>query len=503
MSAGDGQKDPGDITMTDWNDNRSPKVIRKRQKRNIDVTGEFFPNETNRKNLEGKYVRMTGPKKENLKDLNPILLERLLNNLASGFSDCRRNRDGQVTFMTKNANQARALIGKRNLQISPTQTIEVEFSLIESLNSSRGTIFGADLVNIPIEGEDALLPHLKKFGVSQIERIKTRGKDGQLEFRGLHVLTFDSRNLPEEISVGFLKYTVKEWVPSPMKCQFCLEFRHTKNRCPNNIKLCKKCNNIEHEDDCQVQKCHHCSPPNDAHESFSRNCPVMKMEKKICSEKVARNITFKEARKLVEDQVNIDFSNALRTGMEENRKEINKIDKEQKEAEMIVEELQRKIEKLKQTRAIIKKLREEQEELLTQNSELSFGLEFEVPEENETDFDSNDDDDDEALDTSQSTTTSTPLPKNLTSTASKQQHTGAIPKTKIDIKLATEEKIKKYELRNTSVPKKVTSEMLNKLNETDAALYKKFVNENPKVKPYYLKNASGKLTFCKSVFPSK
>jgi hypothetical protein len=500
MAAKYGQKDPGGVIM-DWNDDKSPQVVRKRHKRNIDITTEIFSNDKRGQNFEGKYVRMTGPTKESLKDVNPIVLTRILNDMASGFSDCRRNREGQVSFMTKNASQAKALIGKRNLQIGPTQTIEVEFSFIESLNCSRGTIFGHDLVNIPIEGDDALLPHLKKFGVSKIERIKTRGKDGHLDFRGLHVLTFDTRNLPSEITVGFLKYTVKEWVPSPMKCQFCLAFGHTKNRCTSGIKLCRKCNNAEHADECHMEKCHHCSPPGDEHESFSRNCPVMKKEKRICEEKVARNISFKEARKLVEDQTNNDFSSALRRGTDENRLAINNIDEEQKEAELILEELQRKVEKLKQTRAMIQELRQQQADLITQNSELAYGLEFNDFEDDEMESNLIEEDD---IVESQITEINTPRPSNLTTTISESQQTstGTIQKrTVAEIKAATEKKNKNYELRSTNIPKKVTEEMFIKFNETDAAQYRKFVKANPKVKPYYVKDASGKINFCGSVFP--
>jgi hypothetical protein len=497
MWAKNGHQDSGG-GMTSCYDEKSPQTVRKRPKRNIDITSEFFSNERTGQQAEGKYVRMTGPTKESLSDINPILLTRILNNMAGGFSDCRRNKDGQVSFMTRNANQARALIGKKNLQIGPTNTIEVEITLIESLNSSRGTIFGSDLVNIPIEGEDALLPHLKQFGVTNIEKIKTRGKDGHLDFKGLHVLTFDTRNLPSEVTVGFLKYSVKEWVPSPMKCQFCLAFGHTKNRCTNNIKLCRKCNNQEHEDECHVEKCHHCTPPNDGHESFSRNCPVMKKERRICEEKVARGISFKDARKLVEEQANMDFSNALRKGKEENRQAITNIDEEQKEAELILEELQRKVQKLKQTRQMIQELRKQEAELITENSDLAFGLEFDAPEEDDMEFDSNCDGDDVV------NNISTPRPSSsmVTITESQQTHTDTPPKrTVAEIKSATEKKQRNYELRNTNIPKKLTEEVYNKFNETDAAQYRKFVNANPKVKPYYVKNAGGKITFCGPVFP--
>jgi hypothetical protein len=480
--------------MGNLNDDRSPPAVRKRfRQSNENPTAYFFGN-PNESNIEGKYVRITGETKESLIGINPIVLTRILDNLAAGFTDCRRNRDGQITFMSRNAQQAKNLIGKKKLQISPTNTIVVEFSMIDSLNCSRGTIFGSDLVNIPIDGEDALLPHLKKDGVIAIERIKTRGKDGNLEFRGLHVLTFDRRNPPPEIKVGFLNYTVKEWIPSPMKCQFCLEFGHTKNRCSKGIKLCRKCNNTEHEDQCHVIKCHSCHPPNDVHESFSANCPVMKKEKRICQEKVARNVSFPEARKIVEEELKNGFVDALRKGINENREEINKIDEEQKIAEMVLEELQRKVEKLKKTKQMIQQLRQQESELLTQNSEMAYGLEF-TDDDSEMQFESENEDESD----SQTVITETPL-------ENEQKKTTSVTEKLNQKRVSVENRSfspKKYDLRNSNAPKIVTAEIHNKFNEATITQYNKFVTANPRVAPHYIKSPNGKFTICGPVFSSQ
>ncbi len=468
----------------------SPPALRKRHRPSNETPTTFFFGNRNEHDIEGKYVRIIAENEGSLTKVNPIILEKILDNVASGHTDCRRNKDGQISFKTKTAQQAKKLIGKKTLQISPTEQIVVEFSLIDSLNCSRGTVFGTDLLNIPIEGENGLLPHLKKYGVVAIEGIKTRGKDGQLDFRGLHVLTFDMREPPEEIRVGFLKYTVKKWIPSPMKCQFCLDYGHTKNRCKKGIKLCRKCDNPEHEGQCQTIKCHVCLPPKDDHESFAAVCPRMKKEKKICQEKVARNISYAEAKKVVEDEVELEFSKALRQGISGNREEIDKIDLEQKEADLILEELKRKVEKLKQTREEIKRLRAEEEELTIQNSELASGLEF-PEEDSEMQYDSANENEgyfDSQLSVTE--TSSKSAPEYVTTTTEKPKPVPAKNKP------PTETKQKTYDLRNQNVPKIVTAEIFKKLSEDNVVEYQKIASANPTSRPHYIKNSNGKITIC-------
>jgi hypothetical protein len=495
MSADTGQPVQG-RKGTNQNNDPSPPAVRKRFRHSNETPTSFFFGNRNEHDTEGKYVRITGETEGSLTKINPIVLEKILDNIATGHSDCRRNKNGQISFKTKTAQQAKNLIGKRNLQISPTEMITVEFSMIDSLNCSRGTVFGTDLLNIPIDGENGLLPHLKKDGVIAIEGIKTRGKDGNLDFRGLHVLTFDMREPPEEIKVGFLKYTVKKWIPSPMKCQYCLDYGHTKNRCEKGIKLCRKCDKAEHEGQCETVKCHVCLPPKDDHESFSAVCPRMKKEKKICQEKVARNITFAEAKKIVEDEGNLEFASALRQGMNDNRQEINKIDLEQKEADLILEELRRKVDRLKKTREEIQRLRAEEADLITQNSDLAYGLEFPV-DDSEMLFDSANENNEDSqsqlsiigasLESAQSSAPTT-FEKSKPVSITTKQSTQTNPKT--------------YELRNQNVPKLVTAEIYRTFNEATLAQYKKFANANPNIQPHF-KNLNGKISFCPPVFPSK
>jgi len=114
------------------NDDQSPPALRKRFRPSNETSTTFFFGNRNEHDTEGKYVRIVGETEGSLTEINPIVLEKILDNVASGHTDCRRNKDGQISFKTKTALQAKNLLGKKNLQISPTKSIVVEFSLIDS-----------------------------------------------------------------------------------------------------------------------------------------------------------------------------------------------------------------------------------------------------------------------------------------------------------------------------------------------------------------------------------
>jgi hypothetical protein len=265
-------------------------------------------------NPGGLYVQITSNSETKIGDVNAIVMERWLQDNFSGYSDCRRSRDGNLVLLTKTKQQAEISTSITEIQTGPEKRIPVSVKLMANLNTCKGTIFGSDLLKIPLEGPDGLLEYLSANGVANIERLKTRSKNGNLEEMGLHVLTFNNRRHPTEVKVGYLNYSVKTWYPSPLKCQHCLEFGHTKNRCGKQIIRCKKCSNEIHDGDCS-SKCFHCDPPKDHHSAFSRDCPVMKHEVDICRLKVDQNISFKAAREQLAPQRGRNYAEAVKSGL--------------------------------------------------------------------------------------------------------------------------------------------------------------------------------------------
>jgi hypothetical protein len=56
-------------------------------------------------------------------------------------------------------------------------------------------------------------------------------RDGQRRRNGIHILTFATRELPDNVLCGYERYSVNKFYPNPLRCGICCEFGHTKNWC--------------------------------------------------------------------------------------------------------------------------------------------------------------------------------------------------------------------------------------------------------------------------------
>ncbi|GBO22526.1 hypothetical protein AVEN_231462-1 [Araneus ventricosus] len=97
-----------------------------------------------------------------------------------------------------------------------------------------------------------------------------------------------------------MRLSVRTYIPNPLRCFKCQRFGHSKTSCRGTL-TCARCAEVGHEStDCtRVEKCVNCKGE---HTSFSRNCFAWKQEKEIISTKIKKQISFQEARKLVQSQ---------------------------------------------------------------------------------------------------------------------------------------------------------------------------------------------------------
>ena len=110
-------------------------------------------------------------------------------------------------------------------------------------------------------------------------------------------LTFNTPEMPKEITVGYLKVKVALFVPNPMRCFNCNKFGRTSQRCKVAVK-CMGCGKDKHEGQCEGPKlCSNCNGP---HASSAKDCPVWQKEKEIQRVRIEKRVSFPEARELVE-----------------------------------------------------------------------------------------------------------------------------------------------------------------------------------------------------------
>ena len=114
------------------------------------------------------------------------------------------------------------------------------------------------------------------------------------------VFTFNTSILPKQLKVAFLRVSVDPYIPNPLRCYACQVFGHHENKC-HREEICANCGQPKHsadETDCKrPPKCVNCK---EDHPANSKQCQAWHTEKEILKVKYTRNISFPEARKIVD-----------------------------------------------------------------------------------------------------------------------------------------------------------------------------------------------------------
>ncbi|GBM76578.1 hypothetical protein AVEN_254405-1 [Araneus ventricosus] len=118
------------------------------------------------------------------------------------------------------------------------------------------------------------------------------------------ILTFNTPRLPEYIKAGYVRCSVRPYIPNPLRCFKCQRFGHSKTNYRGTL-TCARCAVAGHESTgcTAVEKCVNCQGN---HTSFSRSCPKWELEKEIVTTKFKNNMSFPEARRRVKAQTPIE-----------------------------------------------------------------------------------------------------------------------------------------------------------------------------------------------------
>ena len=165
-----------------------------------------------------------------------------------------------------------------------------------SLNTSKGVVRSSELSLCTL---DELKSHLQNQGVIDIKRISIKRND-EIINTNTYIITFNKSSLPKELKVGYNLIKVNPYIPNPLGCFNCHKFGHHKTKCLKSP-VCKKCgeSGSDHIELCSDNpiKCANCQGNNPAD---SRDCLVWKREKEINTLKYTNNISFPEARKIIQ-----------------------------------------------------------------------------------------------------------------------------------------------------------------------------------------------------------
>ena len=166
-----------------------------------------------------------------------------------------------------------------------------------SLNSSKGVVRSAELSLCTLE---EIKSHLKTQSVTDVKRITFKRNDQTIS-TDTYILTFGKPQIPKELKVGYNLIKVNPYIPNPLRCYNCQMFGHHEQKCLKSP-VCKKCG--ESGSDHIELSCHNtpkCVNCKGNHPADSRDCVAWKREKEINTIKYTNNISFPEARKIVEN----------------------------------------------------------------------------------------------------------------------------------------------------------------------------------------------------------
>ncbi|GBL98414.1 hypothetical protein AVEN_187746-1 [Araneus ventricosus] len=167
----------------------------------------------------------------------PFLVEKALTSSIGDAKSTKKLRSGDLLVEVESPKQAKEITKLKSLS-----TIPVSVKPHATLNSSKGVISCGELLN---ETEEKITEELKSQGVIHVRRITIR-RDGQLLNTKHLILTFDSNKLPEHIKAGYMRLSVRTYIPNPLRCFKCQRFGHSKTSCRGTL-TCARCAEVGHE----------------------------------------------------------------------------------------------------------------------------------------------------------------------------------------------------------------------------------------------------------------
>ena len=116
----------------------------------------------------------------------------------------------------------------------------------------------------------------------------------------MYILICNKSIIPKKIEIRFYLKKVEQYIHSSLRCFECIKYWHHKKTTEDvqHVEdVTKKAPDHMNEDCPNKNKGSNCQ---DRHPNFSRSCNMYRRETKIIEKKYRRNITFLEARKIVE-----------------------------------------------------------------------------------------------------------------------------------------------------------------------------------------------------------
>ena len=199
------------------------------------------------------------------------------------------------------------------LKIKMFHNIKVKTCSHKTLNKSKGVVRSAELSLCSIE---EIEKELKNHGVLKAKRM-TSWRNNQPIKTNTYILTFDKPKLLKEIKIGYTITKVEPYIPNLLRCYRCQKYGHHEELCRGKT-TCGKCG--QKDPDHPTNECNNgvkCANCRGDHPVYAKICENWRKEKEILTIQHEQNISYQEARKIVEGQYpKLSYASATEENLE-------------------------------------------------------------------------------------------------------------------------------------------------------------------------------------------
>jgi hypothetical protein len=218
-------------------------------------------------------------------------IQKLLKSTVGDVASAKKLANGSILVEVLSKHQEKNALNMKMWIDTP-----VTVTPHRSLNFSRGVIRNRDFRDC---GDAEVLDALRGQGVTDVKHISTK-RNGVITPTNTFILTFKTATLPKFVKAAYMNIPVELYIPNPLRCFNCQKFGHGKFNCKQKA-VCAKCGQEGHEDTSCLNPVH-CANCSGNHAAFSKECPTWSKQRDITQIKFERNISFHEARQIVEKQ---------------------------------------------------------------------------------------------------------------------------------------------------------------------------------------------------------
>lgn len=225
-----------------------------------------------------------------LSRMNPCRIKAGIDKICGTIVSIEHQRSGSLLITTSTFEQVQKLLAV-NLFPFPPKDVTVNATVSWESQFAYRKFYAPEFADTPM---DELLNFLQPFNVVTVRKLFSDPRRTKVP---LFVATFIGQ-APLFLLLGYCKYPLEKYVPSPRRCGKCYRYGHNSTAC-RGVPLCRRCGSRDHLYSACSNPTPSCINCRGTHEATSHDCPAYAKECQVCTVQAEQGISFNEARALI------------------------------------------------------------------------------------------------------------------------------------------------------------------------------------------------------------